>query len=183
MSTILAPSPEQVLRDLNVLWELEQGLARQPIPAAVNRGAYYYSNWDGQIKTVRQTGELQSLFPADLPIPMVAPQDLGEAAAWRLASGLDDVGLRAAEGPARLTSRQVAEVFARVLGRPVALSVTPRGQWEAAFRAMGFSAEAAASYARMTGACVDQGFDAPDDAWQGPTSFEAYLRSRVAARG
>lgn len=171
--------PGERLGDLNVLWELEQGLARQPIPAAINRGAYYYSNWDGQIDAVRESGELQSMFPADLPIPMVAPEDLGQAAAERLVSGLDDVGVRSIEGPARLTSHQVADVFARVLDRKVTLVVTPREQWEAAFRSMGFSAEAAASYARMTAACVDQGFDAPDYAWRRPTTFEAYLMGKI----
>jgi uncharacterized protein YbjT (DUF2867 family) len=171
--------PGDRLGDLNVLWELEQGLARQPIPAAINRGAYYYSNWDGQIDTVRESGELHTMFPADLPIPMVAPEDLGQAAAERLVSDLDDVGVRSVEGPARLTSRQVADVFARVLDRQVTLVVTPRAKWEESFRSMGFSAEAATSYARMTAACVDQGFDAPDDAWRRPTTFEAYLRCKV----
>lgn len=167
------------LGDLNVLWELEQGLSRQPIPAAINRGAYYYSNWDAQIDTARRSGELHSLFPADLPIPMVAPEDLGKAAAERLVSGRDDVGVRSVEGPERLTSLQVADTFARVLGREVRLVVTPRDQWDAAFRSMGFSPAAAASYARMTGACVDQGFDTPDDPWRWPMTFEAWLKDRV----
>ena len=178
MSTGGAPRGER-LGDLNVLWELEQGLARQPIPAAINRGAYYYSNWDGQIDAVRESGELHTMFPADLPIPMVAPEDLGKAAAERLVCALDDVGVRSIEGPARLTSRQVADVFARVLDREVTLVVTPREKWEATFRSLGFSAEAATSYARMTGACVDQGFDAPDEAWRWPTTFEAYLRDKI----
>jgi uncharacterized protein YbjT (DUF2867 family) len=174
--------PGDRLGDLSVLWDLEQGLARQPIPAAINRGAYYYSNWDAQIETARESGELHSMFPADLPIPMVAPEDLGMAAAVRLVSGLDDVGVRSIEGPVRLTCRQVADIFTNVLGRQVMLVVTPRDQWEAAFRSQGFSAEAATSYARMTGACIDQGFDSPADAWRGPTTFEAYLRDRVAVR-
>jgi len=168
------------LGDLNTLWELEQGLAPQEIPAAVNRGAYYFSNWEAQIESARQSGELHSPFPADLAIPMVAPEDLGQAAAERLVSGLDDVGVRSVEGPARLTSQQVAEVFSAVLGRPVRLVVTPRAQWEAAFRATGFSPEAASSYARMTAACVDQGFDTPADTWRGATTFEAWLRRKVA---
>jgi uncharacterized protein YbjT (DUF2867 family) len=171
--------PGDRLGDLNVLWELEQGLARQGIPAAINRGAYYYSNWDAQIESVRRSGELLSMFPADLPIPMVAPEDLGTAAAERLVSGIDDVGVRSIEGPARLASQQVADIFARVLGRAVTLVVTPRDQWERTFRSLGFSAEAAQSYARMTGACIDQGFDAPDDAWRGPTHFEAYLSQKA----
>lgn len=129
-------------------------------------------------ETARRSGELHSMFPSDLPIPMVAPEDLGKAAAARLVSGLDDVGVRSIEGPARLTSAQVADIFARVLGREVRLVVAPRDQWEAVFRSQGFSAEAAKSYARMTGACIDQGFDAPADAWRWTTTLEAYLRSK-----
>lgn len=171
--------PGDRLGDLNVLWELEQGLARQPIPAAIHRGAYYYSNWDAQIDSARRSGELHTVFPADLAVPMVAPDDLGEAAAERLMSPVDDVELRAIEGPVRLTSSQVAEVFGAALGRTVTLVVTPRRQWEDTFRSMGFSAAAAHSYRRMTGVCVDQGFDPPDRALRGRTSFEDYLRARV----
>ena len=52
--------PGDRIGDLNVLWELEEGLGRQPIPAAINRGAYYMSNWDGQVESVRKTGKLPS---------------------------------------------------------------------------------------------------------------------------
>ncbi len=171
--------PGDRLGDLNVLWELEQGLARQPIPAAIHRGAYYYSNWDAQIDSARRSGELHTLFPANLALPMVAPDDLGEAAAERLMSPIDDIDLRTIEGPVRLTSRQVAEVFGEVLERKVTLVVTPRERWEAAFRSMGFSAAAADSYSRMTGVCVDQGFDPPDRALRARTRFDDYLRAQV----
>lgn len=111
--------PGDRLGDLNVLWELEEGLRRQSIPAAINRGAYYMSNWDGQLDSVRATGTLSTLFPADLAIPMVAPIDLGRAAASRLMSGLDDVGVRYVEGPRDYSSNEVADAFARALNLPV----------------------------------------------------------------
>jgi len=60
--------PGSRIGDLNVLWELEEGLRAQALPAAVNRAAYYMSNWDGFLETVRNTGVLPSLFPADLAI-------------------------------------------------------------------------------------------------------------------
>ena len=50
--------------DLTVLWELEEGLRRQPISAAINRGAHYMSNWDGQLDAVRKTGTLQAMYPS-----------------------------------------------------------------------------------------------------------------------
>jgi uncharacterized protein YbjT (DUF2867 family) len=86
--------PGDRVGDLNVLWEFEEGLRRQSIPAAINRAGYYMSNWDGLLDSVRRTGKLPTMFPADLAIPMVAPRDLGEVAAQRLVSSLDDIGIR-----------------------------------------------------------------------------------------
>lgn len=165
--------------DLSVLWELEQGLLRQPIPAAINRAAYYMSNWDAQLDAAR-AGQLATLFAADLQIHMAAPRDLGEAAARRLVSPLDDVGVRFIEGPRRYSAADVAKAFSAALGSPIELTVTPRGGWEEAFRQMGFSAAAADSYARMTAVSVDGGFDMPDDALRGSTTLGAYIRDLVA---
>ncbi|EJE50474.1 putative nucleoside-diphosphate sugar epimerase [Acidovorax sp. CF316] len=166
--------------DLNVLWELEQGLGRLSTPAAVQRGAYYMSNWFAQIDAVSQTGQLHSMIPADMAIPMVAPSDLGKYAAERLLSSVSDVALRHVEGPRRYSPRDVAQSVSQVLGRPVEVVVTPRAQMEEAFRALGFSAAAAESYARMTRLSIDNGFAMPDDSVRGDTSFDEYLHSAFA---
>jgi len=172
--------PGERIGDLSVLFQFEEGLRRQPIPAAINRAGYYMSNWDGMLATVKQTGKLPTMYEADLAIPMVAPRDLGEVAALRLLSGADDTGIRVVEGPQRYTSRDVAEAFAKALGRRVEVDVTPRSAWEAALRSAGFSAAAADSYARMFAVSVDQGFESPADAWQGETTLDAYIRDLVA---
>ena len=166
--------------DLSVLWELEQGLERQPIPAAINRGAYYMSNWDALADQVRETGELPTMLPADLVLPMVAPRDLGEAAALRLMSPTGDVGIRCVEGPERYSPSDVAKAFAQALGQTVEVSVTPRDQWRGLFRELGFSEKAADAYARMTGAVVDTGIHLSDDPIRGSTSLEAYIGSLVS---
>jgi uncharacterized protein YbjT (DUF2867 family) len=171
--------PGERLGDLNVLWELEEGLRRQPIPAAINRGSYYMSNWDAMLEPVRATGKLPSLFDATLPIPMVAPHDLGEIAAERLLSPPTDNGIRYVEGPRRYTPEDVARAFARALRREVVVAVTPRAEWRSAFRRLGFSEAAADSYARMTEASVDSGFDMPDGALRGTTSLESYIQALV----
>lgn len=108
--------PGERMGDLNVLWEFEEGLRRQSIPAAINRGAYYMSNWDWVLDTVRSTGKLPTMFAADLSIPMVAPRDLGEVAAARLLSSVDDTAVREVEGPKRYTSAHVAYAFSKALG-------------------------------------------------------------------
>ncbi|RYF86456.1 MAG: SDR family NAD(P)-dependent oxidoreductase, partial [Chitinophagaceae bacterium] len=48
--------------DLNVLYELEQGLKDLEIPASIIRGAYYMSNWDVQLEMARKTGMVRSLY-------------------------------------------------------------------------------------------------------------------------
>ncbi|MGO1003470.1 NmrA family NAD(P)-binding protein [Lysobacter sp. CA196] len=166
--------------DLNVLWELEQGLRERAIPAAINRAAYYMSNWDAQLDSIRSTGELSTLFPADLAIPMVAPRDLGEMAAARLLSPLDDTGVRYVEGPRLYSSNDVAEAFAKALGQRVKVKVTPRDQWKQAFLSLGFSDAAAESYARMTAVSIDGGFDIADDPLRGKTTLEDYVSELVA---
>ncbi|WP_332304824.1 NmrA family NAD(P)-binding protein [Rhizobium sp. GR12] len=175
--------PGERLGDLNVLWEFEEGLRQQSIPAAINRGVYYMSNWDGFLDVIQRDGVLPTMFSEDTSIPMVAPADLGQAAAERLLSSSEDVGVWYIEGPERYSPRDVADAFAAELGRSVKLAITPRTKWKQAFLDLGFSEPAAASYVRMTEISVDGGFDLADDPWRGSTSLESYVRDLVARSG
>lgn len=166
--------------DSSVLYGLEKGLAAQPIPAAINRAAYYFSNFDLQADTVRDTGALQTMFPPNFQLPMIAPADLGRAAARRMMSGLDDVGVVSIEGPTRPTFRDVAEAFAKALGRDVRLITTPREDWIKVFRAQGFSAAAADAYARMTAVAIDGPMTPESETENATMTLETYLRDLVA---
>jgi uncharacterized protein YbjT (DUF2867 family) len=169
--------PGERLADLGVLWDFEQALAAQPIPAAIDRGAYYLTNWDAMIEPAREHGVLPAMLPEDLAIPMVAPGDLADVAVERLLSPIDDVGVVHVEGPERYTVTDVAHAFADALGRPVEPQITPREEWVATFKGLGFSDEAADSYARMTATTVDQGFTPAEDAIRGSIT----LRDHIAA--
>lgn len=171
--------PGQGIGDLTTLWELEEGLRRQPIPAAINRGAYYMTNWAGLLETVTQTGKLPSMFPADMPMAMVAPADLGETAAARLLTPVEDVGVRYVEGPQRYTPQDVAQAMARTLGRGVAVEVAPRDRWETIYKGLGFSDEAARAYVRMTAVTLDEGFDMLSDVVRGHVSLADFIAAAV----
>lgn len=173
--------PGEGIGDLSTLWELEEGLRRQSIPAAINRGAYYMTNWTGLAEGVRNSGKLQSMFPADMPIPMVSPRDLGEAAADRLVSPLIDVGVVYVEGPALYTPSDVAGAFAAALGRKIGLDVTERDRWEETFRSLGFSDTAARSFTRMTAAIVDSDFDRQAAPCRGKVTLSEFVSSALAA--
>ena len=171
--------PGRRIGDLGTLWRLEQGLAQQSVPAAINRGAYYMTNWDGYVDAARDSGVLPSMLPADLVLPMVAPSDLGEAAAERLLSSTDDVGVRFIEGPRRYTAEDVADAFAAALGRSVTVQQTPVELLDSAFAEMGFSPAAAASYANMTRLTVAN-LDLPEEPWRGSVTLQSHIDDRVS---
>ncbi len=173
--------PGECLGDLSTLWDLEEGLRRQAIPAAINRGAYYMTNWIALADAVRETGTLPSMFPANLTIPMVAPADLGKAAAERLLAPVDDIGVRQVEGPDRYTPKDVADAFAAALGRKVAVAVTPRDRWEATFREQGFSAPSARSFSRMFAASLDDGLELPEAPVRGEVTLQEFISANVKA--
>jgi uncharacterized protein YbjT (DUF2867 family) len=171
--------PGERCGDLTVLHEFEQRLKAQSIPAAINRGAYYMSNWTGMLDAVRGSGTLPSFFPADMALPMVAPGDLGEAAARRLLEPASDTDLRYVEGPTHYTPRDVADAFSEALDMTVKIVAIPRGAWEATFAQFGFSKAAAQSYACMTRTVVDGEAEKPDDPERGRTTLRDYIRSIV----
>ncbi|MGN6770429.1 MAG: NmrA family NAD(P)-binding protein [Rhizobiaceae bacterium] len=167
--------------DLTALHELERRLSDQEIPAAINRGGYYMSNWADMVGPAREKGTLLSFFPADLALPMVAPSDLGQAAARRLMQPVSDTGVQYVEGPERYSAQQVADAFADTIGRNVEVQEVPRGALEETFRRFGFSEKAAASYACMIGKLIDGQTDADDEPVRGQTSLRDYVRSLLGS--
>ncbi|QGZ40051.1 uncharacterized protein YbjT (DUF2867 family) [Pseudoduganella flava] len=165
--------------DLTVLFEFEEALRARLGRVAVNRAAYYMSNWTGMLDAVAASGKLPSFFPADYALPMVAPEDLGEAAARRLIDADDEPAIRYVEGPRRYTAGEVAAAMAEALGKRVKVDVVPREQWTAAFRQMGFSERAAITYTCMTGTVLDESDRWPADPVRGATTLEAYIRAAV----
>ncbi|CAN7227481.1 NmrA family NAD(P)-binding protein [Rhizobium sp. LjRoot254] len=174
----MGAQPGEELGDLNVLYELEVGLTNQPIPASVIRAAYYYSNWDTMVGPVMKDGVLSTMLPADLTLPMVAPEDLGRVAARLLQEPIEQAGTRPVEGPKRYSPNDVAAAFAAALGRAVRVNVIPRENWDDAYRCLGFSDAAARSYARMTALTAD-GPEYPENSIRGSISLQTYIGELV----
>ncbi|ARQ12785.1 NmrA-like family protein (plasmid) [Rhizobium etli] len=174
----MGAQPGEQCGDLNVLYDLEAGLRSQPIPASIIRAAYYYSNWDAMVGPVTKDGLLSTMLPADLRLPMVAPEDLGRVAARLLQEPIEQIGTYPVEGPERYSSNDLAAAFAAALGRTVRVDVIPREAWEDAYRRLGFSDAAAHSYARMTALTVD-GPEYPEDAIRGSISLKTYIDELV----
>ncbi|MBE7184078.1 MAG: NmrA family NAD(P)-binding protein [Methylobacterium mesophilicum] len=166
--------------DLSVLYDFETALGSQPIPARILRAAYYMSNWDMLLPQARDEGVLPTMLPADLRLPMVAPADIGYAAARLLCEPAGPRDVTYVEGPERYSPADVARAFAKALGRTVKLDVIPRERWVETYRAMGFSDEAADAYARMTAVSVDSGFAVQAEPERGATTLEDHVARLVA---
>lgn len=164
--------------DLNVLYELEQSVARQ-LPTRVMRGAYYMSNWSSALDSARDEGVLHTFYPAEFELPMVAPEDLGQAAARLLLEPASRTGVQHVEGPRRYSPAEVAGAFAAALRRQVSTVTIPRERWQATFEALGFSQQAARSYAAMTALTLDAGPEQPTAPERGPTSLQTYITRLV----
>ncbi|ATQ76681.1 NmrA family transcriptional regulator [Massilia violaceinigra] len=160
--------------DLNVLYELEQGLSAQPIPCRIIRAAYHYANWCAGIETAKDHGFIESVLPVDLVFPMAAPEDIGAECA-KLMRG--DVGssLAFVEGPERYSPRHVADVFAQRLGRPVEVRVVAGPDLNGWFQKAGFSQAAAESYACMARATTQGVWPALGEVIRGSTTLADYF--------
>jgi uncharacterized protein YbjT (DUF2867 family) len=167
--------PGERIGDLGVLYEMEQALAAQPVPTTIIRAAYYMSNWRASLQAAREQGVIQTLYPEDFKLPMVAPSDIGEIAARLMTEPIEQTGLYYVEGPDRYSPQDVAIAFAAVLGRPVSTESVPRDRWLVTFKGMGFSNEAAESFANMTAVTLNETFPDLNSVERGMTSLHDYL--------
>jgi uncharacterized protein YbjT (DUF2867 family) len=171
--------PGERLGDLGVLYDMEQALAAQPIPATIIRAAYYLSNWDFGLATAQQEGKIHTLFPPNFKLPMVAPHDIGLLAARLMLEPATQPGLHYIEGPAHYSPAEVAAAFAAALHKPVQAVETPRPQWLPTLKAMGFSAKAAESFVNMTALTLESPELAQESPKKGATTLQQYVDELV----
>jgi uncharacterized protein YbjT (DUF2867 family) len=171
--------PGDRIYDLGVLYELEQQLAAQPILFSIIRAAYYMSNWDFSLQTAKQDGVINTFFPTDFRLPMVAPHDIGQLAARLMTEPIANIGLHNIEGLERYSSLDVAEAFAKVLQKPVKVVETLCDQWIKTMQNMGFSNEGAVSFSNMTALTIEGEMPTRDSVTRGVVSLERYIAELV----
>jgi len=172
--------PGKHIGDLGVLYEMEEVLKDIHIPVIIQRGAYYYSNWDFSLETVKKEGKLYSLYPPDFKLPMVAPEDLGTFAAKLLMKPLEETGLYHRTGPEDYSPNDVATAFSEALDKPVEAIQIPEGEWEPYLEEQGFSKKAAKSMANMTKLTLEQVQDEqPENPERGSITIQDYISKLV----
>lgn len=136
LSTIGADALQANL--LNGLRFLEEALADLPIPITFLRAAWFMENAEWDIPSARDEGVFHSyLQPLDRPVPMIATEDVGRAAAELLLQDWTGHRIVELEAEARVTPNQIAAAFVKVFGRNVQADIVPRDTWEHIFREQG----------------------------------------------
>ncbi|WP_254454651.1 hypothetical protein [Acetobacter estunensis] len=162
------------------IYEFEQGTQKLDQPLSIIRAAYYMSNWLPLARTAATSGYFPCLLPAELKVPMVAPEDVGRFAAHLMNAPAVGMNIYDIEGPEYYSASDVAKVFTRLFRRPVAVQDIPRKSWLAHYRQTIFSEEAAHSYVRMTGLFIDRHYEQPAHPYKGQTSLAAYFQNSFA---
>lgn len=135
LSTVGAQVAEPNL--LNNSGMTEAMLRTVSVPVAFLRAAWFMENAAWDIDSAK-TGVVHSfLQPLDHRIPMVATEDIAQAAVDLLTETWEGVRITELEGPERYSANDVAAALADALGNPVRNEIVPRASWEELFRSQG----------------------------------------------
>ena len=136
LSTVGAQATQTNLLTQRTL--LERELRELKVPVAFLRPAWFMENFAWDVDSARDNGVIASfLQPADKPVPMIATADVGYVAAELLRQNWQGCRVVELEAAHRITPHEVADTFARILGREVRVAPVPRETWVELFKSQG----------------------------------------------
>jgi uncharacterized protein YbjT (DUF2867 family) len=107
-------------------WEIEEHIRKLGLPATILRPAAFMENYYiDQVEIGILKGKLMDPIRADKPYQTIAADDIGGFAALAFERPKDFIGLELEIAGSELTNPQAAEVFSRVLGKPVKFKKLP----------------------------------------------------------
>ncbi len=133
----------------------EERLAKTPAKTTFVRAAYFLDNWASVLGAAAH-GKLPTFLPADLVVPMVSTKDIGLVAAKALLappSGKSEI--IELSGPRDYSSREIAGVLGKIVGKTVEVEAAPLAAVVPAFESFGFSANLAGLYHEMYAGLAD----------------------------
>jgi uncharacterized protein YbjT (DUF2867 family) len=107
-------------------WEIEKHIRQLGLPATVLRPAAFMENYYiDQVEIGILKGKLMDPIRADKPYQTIATDDIGGFAALAFERPKEFIGVELEIAGSELTNPQAAEVFSRVLGKPVKFKKLP----------------------------------------------------------
>jgi NAD(P)H dehydrogenase (quinone) len=110
--------------------QVEEYLINRGMPFTILQPCAYMQNVMGYWARLRQEGVFELPYGVDTRISVVDLEDVAEAAARVLTETGHAGAIYELAGPQALSQLDTADLFAEVLGRPVAARVLDRGEWE-----------------------------------------------------
>jgi uncharacterized protein YbjT (DUF2867 family) len=136
LSTVGAQATQTNLLTQRTL--MERALRELKIPVTFLRPAWFMENFAWDVDSARDDGVIASfLQPADKPVPMIATADVGRVAAELFRQNWPGCRVVELEAAHRITPHEVADTFARILGREVRVAPVPRETWIELFKSQG----------------------------------------------
>ena len=107
-------------------WEIEKYIRKLGLPATMLRPAAFMENYYiDQVEIGILKGKLMDPIRADKPYQTIATDNIGALAALAFERPKEFIGLEPEIAGSELTNPQAAQVFSRVLGRPVKFQKLP----------------------------------------------------------
>jgi uncharacterized protein YbjT (DUF2867 family) len=159
----------------------EKRLSRTPAKLTFVRAASFLENF-GPVAGATTQGVFPTFLPPDKVLPMVATRDIAETAAQALLKGPPSAKVDIIElsGSRDLSPRDVAALFAKIVGKPVELQAGPLEGVVPTYTSFGMSPDAAEQFRGMYAGIADGTVDwqgAPARAVRGKADPEEVLRS------
>jgi NAD(P)H dehydrogenase (quinone) len=178
LSTIGAQAEQTNLLSQHTL--IEKEVRELQIPITFLRPGWFMENSIHNVASARDNGVIYSfLAPVDKGTPFVATADIGQTGAALLQETWSGHRVVELTGPRPVSPNDLAVGFAKVLGRPVAVEVVPREQWESTGRSMGMKNPT--PWMRMLDG-FNEGwicFERPSEVRIGKVELEAVLKGLV----
>jgi uncharacterized protein YbjT (DUF2867 family) len=129
--------------------QIEDSIASAGIDCTFLRPAFFMENFYEQWPLIQQMGIISYPFPGDVPLPMVATEDIAYAAAQSLMRGGRGQEAYDMLGPKGYTMTEVAEIVGGIIDKPLRYVPAPREQAIEFMRRSGVSQAAAEDMVTM----------------------------------
>ena len=138
------------LGSIDQLRRLEAGMSVLATRISALRAGWFMENYNGQLAQAVATGDLPSMLdPLDQPIPMIAVDDIGVAAADLLMTPSADRRVVELSHPKAYSANDVAAAIAEISGRPITATAIPKAERSGVYAAWGLTPGAARNMSDM----------------------------------
>lgn len=142
----------------------EQRLGEAGVSTTFLRAAYFMENWTPMVgQAMRSSTPSTFLAPPHHPLPMMATEDVGSAAAALLQVERTGTCIVTLSGPKDYAPNDVAAIVSATLEKPVDVAVLPEAEWPKALADAHFSTAALAGFTELTRGLISSHIDIRSD--------------------